>query len=96
LKSTSDSPPGCPFRAFLPGEKPSVKWSMTTYPKADISAALISSSGVARFSGNGVAHYEADYRDFFGAKKHDAGNDQVYLYGNVTVKDSKLLVTFTN
>ncbi|MEU4240957.1 hypothetical protein [Actinoplanes sp. NPDC026619] len=96
MKSTSDAPPGCPFRAFLPGEKPSVRWTMPTYPKVEVSSVLTSESASARFSGSGVAHYEADYRDFFGAKKHEADNDQIYVYGNVTVKDSKLVVTFTN
>ncbi|GAA0537283.1 hypothetical protein GCM10010172_18320 [Paractinoplanes ferrugineus] len=96
LKSTSDAPSGCPFRAFLPGEKPTVKWTMPTYPKIEIRSTLTSETGSARFSGSGTAHYEADYRDFFGAKKHEAGNDQIYLYGNVTVKDAELVVTFTN
>jgi hypothetical protein len=96
LKSRSDSPPGCPFRAFLPGEKPTVKWTMPTYPKIEIGSVLTSNSGSVRFSGSGVAHYEADYRDFFGAKQHEGGNDQIYVYGNVSVKDGKLVVTFTN
>jgi hypothetical protein len=93
--ASSPAPPGCPFRLDLPGTKARVKWSIATYPPVTPKVTEVLSGLAVSLSGDGVAHWTADFVDRSGNARHGRGDLPFSVAGSAKPVGSGFEVSLT-
>ncbi|MFI5896444.1 hypothetical protein ACIA5D_40730 [Actinoplanes sp. NPDC051513] len=92
---SSAKPAGCPFRLDVPGTKARVKWSIATYPSVTPKVTEVLGGLVVSLSGDGVAHWTADFVDRSGAARHGSGDLRFSVAGSAKPVGSGFEVSLT-